>query len=82
MALRALKMSDIRAVTRYANTLAREEGDQPRSGYCLPGEEGDSEGRTKVSEPNHCGKRTKDEVSIAAFDGNKMIGHCHVSRLK
>jgi len=78
--LRALRSNDIRAATRFANTLAKEKKTNPDLGIVS------LERRVTVKEERKflnriiAGRRTKDEISLAAFEGDRMVGHCHVSR--
>lgn len=80
--LRALKRNDIRAVTRYANTLVREKKTNADLGIVSLEKRVTEREERKFLNRIIAGRRTEDEISLAAFDGSKMIGHCHVSRRK
>jgi len=78
--LRALRSNDVRVATRYANTLAREKRTNPDLGIVSLERRVTMKDERKFLKRIITGRRTKDEISLAAFDGEKMIGHCHVSR--
>ena len=80
--LRPLRRNDIRAVTRYANTLAREKKTNPNLGIVSLERRVTEGDERKFLNRIISGRRTEDEISLGAFDGHKMVGHCHVSRRK
>ena len=80
--LRQLKRNDIRAATRFANTLAREKKTNLDLGIVSLEKRVTEKDERKFLNRIVSGRRTQDEISLGAFDGDKMVGHCHVSRRK
>ena len=78
--VRPLSRGDVQAALRYANTLAREKKTNPNLGILSLDKKVTEEDERKFVNRIIAGRRTKDEISLAAFDGDRMVGHCHVSR--
>jgi len=78
--LRPLKMNDIRAATVFANTLAREKKANPNLGIVSLERRVTEKDEREFLKRIIKGRKSKDEISLGAFVGGKMVGHCHVSR--
>jgi ribosomal protein S18 acetylase RimI-like enzyme len=75
-------MGDLRAATRFANTLSREKESNADLGIISLDRRVTERDERKFVNRIIAGRRTGDEISLAAFDGGRMVGHCHVSRRK
>ena len=78
--IRPLRRGELRAVLKYANTLSRERRTNPDLGIVSLDRRMTMEDERRFLNRIISGRRTKDEVSLAAFAGDRMVGHCHVSR--
>ena len=79
--LRALKGSDLSEARRFANSLVAEREVDRDLGLLLDRRVTLREERKWLREVVG-GLRTGESVSVAAFDGRRMVGHCDVSRRK
>jgi ribosomal protein S18 acetylase RimI-like enzyme len=82
LVLRPLRRNDIQALIRFANTLSREKKANPNLGITSLDKRVTEKEERGFLNRIIAGRRTEDEISLAAFDGDKMVGHCHVSRRK
>ncbi|HYA56818.1 MAG TPA: GNAT family N-acetyltransferase [Nitrososphaerales archaeon] len=78
--IRPLKRDDILPLMRFANTLSREKETNQDLGIVSLDKRVAKEEELEFLNRIIAGRRTKDEISLAAFDGARMVGHCHVSR--
>jgi len=78
--LRQLNGNDIRAATRFANNLAAEKRTNRDLGIVSLERKVTLKDERKFLNRIIRGTRTLDEISLAAFDGHRMVAHCHVSR--
>jgi len=82
LVLRPLKRNDIRAAMRFANTLSREKKTSPNLWIVSLDKRVTEKEERRFLNRIIAGRRTNDEISLAAFDGDTMVGHCHLSRRK
>jgi ribosomal protein S18 acetylase RimI-like enzyme len=80
--LRPLKRNDVQAMIRFANTLSREKKANPNLAITSLDKRVTEEDERKSLNRIIAGRRTEDEISLGAFHGDRMVGHCHVSRRK
>ena len=78
--LRQLNGNDVRAATRFANNLAAEKRTNRDLGIVSLERKVTLKDERKFLNRIIRGTRTLDEISLAAFDGHRMVAHCHVSR--
>jgi len=80
--IRTLKRNDILALTNFANTLSREKETNPNLGIVSLDKRVTQKEELEFLDRIISGRRAKEEISLAAFDGERMVGHCHLSRRK
>jgi ribosomal protein S18 acetylase RimI-like enzyme len=78
--IRRLSRRDLRAVLEFANDLVRERDRNPDLGIISLDRRMSVEDERKFLERMIRGVAKKEEVSLAAFSGRRMVAHCHVSR--
>jgi len=78
--LRALKRGDIQPALRFANSLAREKKTNHDLGIISLDKKVTEKDERKFLNRIIAGRKTGDEISLGAFDGVRMVGHCHVAR--
>jgi len=78
--LRPLNRDDVQSALRFANTLAREKKTNPDLGIISLDQRVSEKDERRFVNRIIAGRRKENEISLGAFDGERMVGHCHVSR--
>ena len=79
---RALRRRDLKVLLKFANAMVRERATNPDLGMVSFDRRVTRADETKYLNRIIAGTRNKEVVSIAAFVGEEMVGHCDVWRRK
>jgi RimJ/RimL family protein N-acetyltransferase len=80
--LRPVSWKDLRRLTRFANALVAERGVNPNLGIVSLDRRVSIEDERRFMKKVIRGVRDDEFVSVAAFDGEKMVGNCDIIRRK
>ncbi len=80
MTLRPLRSGDLRAVLRFAKSMADEKRVDRDLGLISFDRRPSSAEEKRFLDGIVSGRRRKEVVSVVAFDGNKLVGHCDIRR--
>lgn len=80
--LRSLRETDLPELTKFANRIVDDKTKDRELGIVSLDERVTREGEREFLERTLAGIQSGDVVSVAAFDGKKMVGNCDVVRRK
>lgn len=80
--LRALQRTDLDGLLKFVNAIAKEKKTNPRLGIIAFDKRFKESDEKKFLNKILLGVRKNETVSVAALVGNRIVGHCEISRRK